>query len=131
MSFFIPLLPSINEMIADAGKSIMLKGKTTAALRNEGKMMGTDWRNSTKGRALLPSFIYVGITRGDNKKRDVHNAYIKPFLDGLIDARLWPDDNEEWITSVIFDYVGIEIGKAQVEIAIYELDADLLKNYRV
>ena len=33
-------------------------------------------------------------------RRDPHNVFatVKPIVDGLVDARFWPDDTAEWVT---------------------------------
>lgn len=35
------------------------------------------------------------------RRRDPHNYFptVKPVVDGLIDAGLWPDDTPEWVTT--------------------------------
>jgi hypothetical protein len=37
----------------------------------------------------------------DRRRRDPHNyfATVKPIIDGLVDAGLWPDDTPAWVTT--------------------------------
>lgn len=50
--------------------------------------------------SLPPSTVTVGLPVRDSRRRDPHNyfATVKPIVDGLVDAGLWPDDNSEWVT---------------------------------
>lgn len=45
--------------------------------------------------------VHVTIPFTTNRRRDPHNytgTVVKPIVDGLVDARLWPDDNPDWVT---------------------------------
>jgi len=50
------------------------------------------------GTAMV-SFVFPVTT---NRRRDPHNFYptIKPIIDGLTDAGLWPDDTPEYVMTV-------------------------------
>lgn len=47
-----------------------------------------------------PSIVTVELPVPDKRRRDPHNyiATVKPIIDGLVDAGLWPDDTPEWVT---------------------------------
>lgn len=55
-------------------------------------------------RAHGPSFVHVEIPMlpilGNRQLRDPSNyiATVKPIVDGLTDAGLWPDDHAGWVT---------------------------------
>ena len=51
--------------------------------------------------ALPPSVISIVLPVRDSRRRDPHNyfATVKPIVDGLVDAGLWPDDTPEWVTT--------------------------------
>jgi crossover junction endodeoxyribonuclease RusA len=68
-----------------------------------------DWRTTTAvfagfvgARSLPPSTVQVTIPFLRGGRRDPHNyfATVKPIIDGLVDAGLWPDDTPEWVTTV-------------------------------
>ena len=48
---------------------------------------------------LEPSLVTVHLPVKGNRRRDPHNWFptIKPIIDGLVDAGLWPDDTPEWV----------------------------------
>jgi crossover junction endodeoxyribonuclease RusA len=50
---------------------------------------------------LPPSVISIVLPVRDSRRRDPHNyfATVKPCVDGLVDAGLWPDDTPEWVTT--------------------------------
>ncbi len=52
------------------------------------------------GPALGPSVVTVELPVRDKRRRDPHNyiATVKPIIDGLVDAGLWPDDTPEWVS---------------------------------
>lgn len=49
-----------------------------------------------------PSMVCVTLDVPDARRRDPANyfATVKPIVDGLVDAGLWPDDTPEWVTVV-------------------------------
>lgn len=58
-----------------------------------------------KGRwptPLEPSVVEVSLPVPDRRRRDPHNLFatVKPIVDGLVDAGLWPDDTPEWVTTM-------------------------------
>jgi hypothetical protein len=50
---------------------------------------------------MPPSVISIVLPVRDSRRRDPHNyfATVKPIVDGLVDAGLWPDDTPEWVTT--------------------------------
>ena len=50
---------------------------------------------------LPPSWVTITLPVSDNRRRDPHNyfATVKPIVDGLVDAGLWPDDTPAWVTT--------------------------------
>jgi crossover junction endodeoxyribonuclease RusA len=48
-----------------------------------------------------PSIIRWTITFPTMRRRDPHNFFptLKPIIDGLVDAGVWPDDTPEWVTT--------------------------------
>lgn len=64
--------------------------------------------NNIKRRRKLPTFSHVAITvliEFKNKAQDPVNGYpsIKAAIDGLVTARLFPDDTGEHIDRIIFE----------------------------
>lgn len=54
-------------------------------------------------RDTPPCIVKVHIpVRSLATRRDPHNyiATVKPIIDGLVDARVWPDDTADWVTVV-------------------------------
>lgn len=49
-----------------------------------------------------PAMVCVTLDVPDKRRRDPANyfATVKPIVDGLVDAGLWPDDTPEWVTVV-------------------------------
>jgi crossover junction endodeoxyribonuclease RusA len=70
------------------------------------------WRTATKWgthaargaqqfHGLPPSTVTITLPVKGNRRRDPANYYatVKPIVDGLVDAGLWPDDTPEWVTT--------------------------------
>jgi Holliday junction resolvase RusA-like endonuclease len=55
----------------------------------------------TPSRPLTPSTVTITLPVTDRRRRDPHNyfATVKPIIDGLVDAGLWPDDTPAWVTT--------------------------------
>ena len=72
------------------------KAARTKHWRTAGWVMGTNSKLAGKIKAVGPVEVQVlfGTTR-PNKRRDPHNftPTVKALVDGLTDARLWPDDD--------------------------------------
>ena len=73
-----------------------VKAKLTAEWRQAACYAARDARVGM----LRPSVVSIGLPVRDSRRRDPHNyfATVKPIVDGLVDAGLWPDDNSEWVT---------------------------------
>ena len=70
------------------------------------------WRNTAAHHALTlgrspserrrpPCLVRVSFpTSTPNTRRDPHNwaPTVKAILDGMVDAGIWPDDNDQWVT---------------------------------
>jgi hypothetical protein len=73
-------------------------------------------------RDIGPSVVTVRFTVAQHRRRDPHNfvATVKPIVDGLVDAKFWPDDTPDWVavTDPIFDVV---VGGAWYGTVIVEL----------
>lgn len=54
------------------------------------------------GHELGPCIVAVTLPALHRIARDPHNyfATVKPIVDGLVDAGLWPDDTPTWVTTV-------------------------------
>lgn len=85
-------------------KLISMNDRTHWAVRAR---MTSAWRHAAfiaarqaRLGALPPSTVTVGLPVRDSRRRDPHNyfATVKPIIDGLVDAGLWPDDNSDWVT---------------------------------
>lgn len=69
------------------------------------------WRHASKVWALQqlgrspserrrpPCMVRVEFPVRDNRRRDPHNMAptVKAIIDGLVDADVWPDDNDKWV----------------------------------
>jgi crossover junction endodeoxyribonuclease RusA len=58
-------------------------------------------RDQMGGARLGASMVTVELPVLGNRRRDPHNLFptVKPIVDGLVDAGLWPDDTPEWVTT--------------------------------
>lgn len=73
------------------------KGRLTQEWRRE-----TAWAavaTQPRPRDLPPCVVTVHLPVKGNRRRDPHNWFptVKPIVDGLVDAGLWPDDTPEWV----------------------------------
>ena len=53
-------------------------------------------------RAIAPGIVRCTFEVSGARRRDPHNyvATVKPIVDGLVDAGLWPDDTPDWVRTV-------------------------------
>jgi hypothetical protein len=67
-----------------------------------------EWRKAAWAHAvnaklgqLGPSIVTVALPVKGNIRRDPHNftPTLKAIIDGLVDAKLWPDDNSNWVST--------------------------------
>lgn len=76
--------------------------KTKRAWREAAYFTACSWESNPTHRRQpglsLVSFVFPVTT---NRRRDPHNYYptIKPIIDGLTDAGLWPDDTAEYVAT--------------------------------
>lgn len=68
-----------------------------------------DWREAAGWGAIGarvpeqgPSLVEVFLPVRDRRRRDPHNyaPTLKAIVDGLVDARVWPDDTPEWVRTL-------------------------------
>ena len=73
------------------------KAKLTAAWREAAFYAAKQARLECR----VPYLVTVVIPVKDRRKRDPHNWFptVKPIVDGLVDAGVWPDDNSDWVTT--------------------------------
>jgi hypothetical protein len=55
-----------------------------------------------------PVLLLVRFWKSDETKFDIDNLQLKPIIDGMIDARLLPDDSVEFLPGVFRWYEGID-----------------------
>jgi hypothetical protein len=91
-------LMSLNDRLHWSTRSTRTRQWRIAAL-----MAAVDARNRDRWTLpLAPSVVAVGLPVATNTRRDPSNyiATVKPIVDGLVQAGLWPDDTLEWVTTV-------------------------------
>lgn len=78
------------------------KAALTKHWRKWAWVLGTQVRRHSTHQTwpLWPGVVTVELPVPDNRRRDPHNyiATVKPIIDGLVDAGLWPDDTPEWVS---------------------------------
>jgi crossover junction endodeoxyribonuclease RusA len=54
------------------------------------------------GHQVGPAVVHITLPVFRNLRRDPHNYFptVKPIVDGLVDAGLWPDDTPQWVTTI-------------------------------
>ena len=92
------------------------KARRTKAWRTAAKnAAGRDVTTTTPGRLryLPPCIITCTFSVPDRRRRDPANmaATVKPCVDGMVDAGLWPDDTPEYITTVEPTFVVVPRGQ--------------------
>lgn len=75
-----------------------VKMQLTAAWRHAAEIHA---RNA-KLKDVGPSIVKVTFNVTTNRRRDGHNyiATVKPIIDGMVAAGVWPDDTGEWVAVV-------------------------------
>jgi hypothetical protein len=121
-------VPSINDYI-HAMQKHRLQG---ARFEQEWKVVGflaakqwlSDWYNEHPlddwYEIRSGVWVVIKVYRNNNIRRDVHNLFAKPILDGFTDAGMWADDNEKVIPKVTFEYCGVDRNNPRVEFEIYQ-----------
>ena len=95
-------------MFDNPDKALTLNGREHWAVK--GSRVKT-WRATTFINArqqliepydLGPSLVKVSFRFRQNRRRDPHNyfATVKPIIDGLVDAGLWPDDTPDHVATL-------------------------------
>lgn len=76
------------------------KASRTRAWRTAANVAATAQLGRTAAdRSRPPSLVRVTFPVTQNRRRDAANwhATTKPIVDGLVDAGVWPDDNDDWV----------------------------------
>lgn len=76
------------------------KARATRALR----LLGKTTAQQEKVRDLPPCHVAAHIGYPTGRKADASNALptVKALIDGLVDAEVWPDDDDNWVVSTAF-----------------------------
>jgi len=77
--------------------------KQKRAWREAAYWAACEWRSKPTSRRLSNLAIVTCIfPMATNRRRDPHNYYptMKPIIDGLTDAGLWPDDTPEYLRTI-------------------------------
>jgi hypothetical protein len=117
-------VPSINDYIHAMQKHRLQGARFEQEWKLVGLLAGQQWLLDYPDPFFVPlgSRVWVAIKvfRRNNIRRDVHNLYAKPILDGFTCAGLWDDDNEKVIPKVTFEYCGVDRNNPRVEFEIYQ-----------
>lgn len=78
------------------------RARRVAAWRSRAAAAGLLVGAGPRARAVGPAVVEVELSFRDRRTRDAHNfvATVKPIIDGLVDAGLWPDDNGEHVATL-------------------------------
>jgi crossover junction endodeoxyribonuclease RusA len=123
LSFFLqghPPLPNRSQYLHWARKSRETKVWRTAAFY----AARSAFRDSTlDGQALHPVRIDVRFFYKVRRTRDRANmvASLKPVIDGLVDARIMPDDGPEWLPDPPFVEEVVGHGDTGIEVKVTEI----------
>lgn len=91
------------------------------------------WRHATRAHAHLqliepkdlgPSLVQVAFRFPQKRRRDPHNyfATVKPIIDGLVDAGVWPDDTPAHVKTLEPELFVVAGHPAAVHIELWSLD---------
>lgn len=96
---FISFAPPAKLLNANDGEHWTKRAPKVAEWRKAAWVAGVNTKRRW-GR-LGPSIVTVSLPVKGNIRRDPHNftPTMKAIIDGLVDARLWPDDNSDWVTT--------------------------------
>ena len=77
------------------------KAALTAAWVEVAWRAGQQWARRQKW-SPVPCTVQLLVPVRDRRRRDPHNyfATVKPVIDGLVLAGLWPDDTPEWVRTI-------------------------------
>jgi Holliday junction resolvase RusA-like endonuclease len=117
-------VPSINDYIHANNIHRMKSANFEREWRVVGLLAAQQWilGNGDYFFEPLKSGIWLNVRvyRKDNIRRDVHNLYIKPILDGFVQGGLLTDDNEKVVHKVTLEYCGVDRNNPRVEFEIYQ-----------
>jgi Holliday junction resolvase RusA-like endonuclease len=90
-------LLNLNDRMHWAQKMRLVRSWRDAAHWAAASQLGTP-AERRRGRSLVT--VTLPVTRMSTR-RDPHNfvATVKPIIDGLVDAGIWPDDNAGWVAT--------------------------------
>jgi crossover junction endodeoxyribonuclease RusA len=76
------------------------KAVLTAAWVEASALAARSWR-ARRVWDQAPATVAITLPVRTSARRDPHNyfATVKPIIDGLVDAGLWPDDTPDWVTT--------------------------------
>lgn len=77
--------------------------KHKRAWREAAYWAACEWRSKPKQRRLSNLAVVTCVFPvTTNRRRDPHNYFptLKPIIDGLTDAGLWPDDTPEYVRTI-------------------------------
>lgn len=77
------------------------KARLTADWVAASRLAGQEWRRRTRWTPA-PCTVQLIVPVRDRRRRDPHNyfATVKPVVDGLVLAGVWPDDTPEWVSTI-------------------------------
>lgn len=90
---------NMNKVLASVGAKIR-RTKEKAAWRDTACYAAiAHFRNNGIVLPLVPSSVRIYLPVPDARSRDPHNyePTCKPIVDGLVLAKVWPDDNPKWV----------------------------------
>lgn len=76
------------------------KARATKAWREAAHFGALESLGRARRMFGVPALVTVTLPVRDARPRDPHNLFatVKPIVDGLTDAGLWPDDTSEWVS---------------------------------
>jgi Holliday junction resolvase RusA-like endonuclease len=117
-------VPSINDFNRKANHNHFDGGKFEKEWKLVGFLAANQWILNNPGSLMQPLsggvWVVIRVYRHNNIRRDVHNLFAKPILDGFTQAGLWVDDNEKVVPKVTFEYCGVDKENPRVEFCIFQ-----------
>jgi hypothetical protein len=121
-------VPSINDFNRKANHNHFDGGKFEKEWKQVGFLAGQQWLSDWYNEHPLDDWyelrngvwVVIKVYRHNNIRRDVHNLFAKPILDGFTQAGLWVDDNEKVVPKVTFEYCGVDRDNPRVEFCIFQ-----------
>lgn len=83
------------------------RSKISRAWRDAAGQAAMRWVRTEGVTFPGPSIVTVALPVVGNRRRDPHNWFptVKPIIDGLVDAGVWPDDTPAWVRCLEPDLV--------------------------